>query len=75
MRVTTKGQVTIPQAVRRKLGIEPGSEVDFQLDGQGARLVRAKGTRGASARDARPRGRGTTALSPKEIMSLTREHD
>ena len=32
MRVTSKGQVTIPQKVRQQLGIAPGSEVDFQLD-------------------------------------------
>ncbi|HTZ70507.1 MAG TPA: AbrB/MazE/SpoVT family DNA-binding domain-containing protein [Acetobacteraceae bacterium] len=29
--VTTKGQVTIPKAVREHLGIEPGSQVDFEL--------------------------------------------
>ena len=29
MRVTTKGQVTIPKEIREKLGIEPGSEVEF----------------------------------------------
>ncbi len=40
MRVTSKGQVTIPQDVRRQLGIVPGSEVDFQVDERGARLVR-----------------------------------
>jgi len=27
--VTTKGQVTIPKAVREELGIEPGDEVEF----------------------------------------------
>ena len=31
MRVTEKGQVTIPQPVRRKLGIVPGTEVRFDL--------------------------------------------
>lgn len=31
MRVTEKGQVTIPKPVRRSLGIEPGSEVEFVL--------------------------------------------
>ncbi len=31
MRVTEKGQVTIPKNVRRKLGIGPGSEVEFSL--------------------------------------------
>ncbi|MCF8080817.1 MAG: AbrB/MazE/SpoVT family DNA-binding domain-containing protein [Desulfobacterales bacterium] len=29
MRVTTKGQVTIPQHIREKFGITPDSEVDF----------------------------------------------
>jgi AbrB family looped-hinge helix DNA binding protein len=29
MRVTTKGQVTIPKEIRDRMGIEPGSEVDF----------------------------------------------
>jgi AbrB family looped-hinge helix DNA binding protein len=31
MRVTVKGQVTIPKPVRRSLGIKPGSEVEFVL--------------------------------------------
>lgn len=31
MRMTTKGQVTIPLPVRRGLGLKPGSEVEFIL--------------------------------------------
>jgi AbrB family looped-hinge helix DNA binding protein len=40
MRVTTKGQVTIPKDIRDHLGIKPGSEVEFVAanDG-GVRLV------------------------------------
>ena len=34
MRVTSKGQVTIPKEVQEKLGIQPGSEVGFREDGQ-----------------------------------------
>lgn len=41
MRVTSKGQVTIPIEVRKKLGIKPGSEVDFVSDGKIVRLVAA----------------------------------
>jgi AbrB family looped-hinge helix DNA binding protein len=33
MRVTTKGQVTIPKEVRDKLGIAPGDEVGFREEG------------------------------------------
>jgi AbrB family looped-hinge helix DNA binding protein len=29
MRVTSKGQVTIPKHIRRRTGIHPGSEVEF----------------------------------------------
>lgn len=36
MRVTEKGQVTIPKNVRRKLGIVPGSDVEFDLREDGA---------------------------------------
>lgn len=36
--VTTKGQVTIPKRVRQALGITPGSKVEFDVDGGGARL-------------------------------------
>ena len=71
MRVTSKGQVTIPLAVREKLGIEPGSEVDFELDERGARLVRAETARG-EAIVRRMRGRATVAMSTDEIMALTR---
>lgn len=39
MRVTEKGQVTIPKEIRDRLNIGPGAEVDFIADDNGARLV------------------------------------
>jgi AbrB family looped-hinge helix DNA binding protein len=39
MRVTTKGQVTIPKQIRDRMGIGPGSEVEFVATEDGARLV------------------------------------
>jgi AbrB family looped-hinge helix DNA binding protein len=41
MRVTEKGQVTIPKNVRRKLGIVAGSEIEFALREDGALLRHA----------------------------------
>jgi antitoxin PrlF len=74
VRVTSKGQVTIPQRVRERLGIVAGSEVDFELEANGARLVRIKSGEGdLIAR--RMRGRATVAMSTEEIMSLTRRDD
>lgn len=74
MRVTSKGQVTIPQNVRQRLGITPGSEVDFQLDELGARLVRVSDNDGKNLAG-RMRGRATVAMSTEEIMALTRGDD
>jgi AbrB family looped-hinge helix DNA binding protein len=71
MRVTSKGQVTIPLDVRRRLGIEPGSEVQFEVDDHGVRLVRRSGADGA-ALVAAMRGRGGVPMSTDEIMALTR---
>ena len=39
MRVTSKGQVTIPKEIRDHLGIVPGSEVDFVREAGKVRLV------------------------------------
>lgn len=70
MRVTQKGQVTIPLKVRRALGIEPGSEVNFELDSAGARLVIDRER--ATAAIARMRGAGDLELSTDQILALTR---
>ncbi|MBA3299142.1 MAG: AbrB/MazE/SpoVT family DNA-binding domain-containing protein [Thermoleophilaceae bacterium] len=70
MRVTQKGQVTIPLDVRRALGIQPGSDVNFQLDEEGARLIVDPDR--AAAEIARIRGAGDVALTTDEILALTR---
>jgi antitoxin PrlF len=70
MRVTQKGQVTIPLEIRKALGIHAGSEVQFQLDEDGARLV--IGRQHAESEIARMRGAGDVDLSTDEILALTR---
>lgn len=42
MRLTEKSQVTVPKRVREKLGIGPGSEVDFRMDDAGVHLIKAE---------------------------------
>ncbi len=76
MRVTTKGQVTIPVEIREKAGLLPHTEVEFELDAKGVRIRRAKAPRrgrGAAA-VGRLRGRATVKMTTDEIMALTR-HD
>jgi AbrB family looped-hinge helix DNA binding protein len=74
MRITSKGQVTIPIELREETGLLPGTEVDFARDGDAVRLTRAKHARGrGGAIVERLRGQATSGLSTEEIMALTRE--
>ena len=70
MRVTQKGQVTIPLEVRRELGIHPGSDVQFRIEDQGVRLV--VDPERAAGEIAGMRGGGSGELSTDEILALTR---
>ena len=73
MKISTKGQVTIPQEIREQLGLHPGTEVDFQVEGDGVKLVRAKqGQDRGRVIVERLRGRGTVKMTTDEIMALTR---
>ena len=75
MRVTSKGQVTIPIEIRERFGIMPNSEVEFVIKGNSVRLVKvpAKRTGGRGAEIvARLRGSADTKMTTDEIMALTR---
>lgn len=76
MRITSKGQVTIPAEIREQAGLLPNTEVNFEFDGKAVRIVRAtnssKDGRG-SRLIAHLRGRGDVAMSTDEIMALTRD--
>lgn len=73
MRITSKGQVTIPREVRDRLGLLPDTEVEFVVHGKAVQIVKAKNgrSRGANVVN-RLRGRATTRMSTDEIMKLTR---
>jgi len=72
MRVTTKGQVTIPQHIREKLGITPTTEVDFVEEEDRVFLVKQKGRKTAALKFAKLRGAATVKMTTDEIMALTR---
>lgn len=77
MRITSKGQVTIPQTIREKAGLLPGTEVDFILDNGSVRLVRTAEPRGETrgqriARHLSGRGTANLDLTTDEIMALMR---
>ena len=72
MRVTTKGQITIPQHIREKLNITPATEVDFVEEKGRVYLVKRKGQKTATRRFSKLRGVATVKMTTDEIMSLTR---
>jgi len=74
MRVTEKGQITIPKELRDALGIGAGTEVEFESadDAIVVRKVTAGPTRGEGLA-ARLRGRGDVRMTTDEIMALTRK--
>lgn len=73
MRITSKGQVTIPIEIRESLGLLPDTEVEFVVQGNAVVLRKANRTprRGKRVIEAM-RGRAATRLSTEEIMALTR---
>lgn len=76
MTVTSKGQVTIPQALRERFGLQSGTEVEFIADTDGLRIKpRARGQGTASAFDAwlvKAAGSARTKLTTDEILAKTR---
>ena len=72
MRVTTKGQVTIPQEIREKLGITPASEIDFIEEKDRVYLVKRKAESIKNRKFRKLRGIATVKMTTDEIMALTR---
>jgi AbrB family looped-hinge helix DNA binding protein len=75
MRLTVKGQVTIPLPIRQKLGLLPLSEVEFDIVGDSVRIrkktgsaSRGRGHRLLEAMKKAPR----PAMTTDELMKLTR---
>jgi AbrB family looped-hinge helix DNA binding protein len=76
MRVTDKGQVTIPQDIRERAGLMPGTDVEFVEENGRVVIRKAEGkgkkpTRGEEI-VARLRGTGSSGMTTDEIMELMR---
>ena len=72
MRVTTKGQVTIPLKIRQKLNITPATEVDFIVGTDDRVYIVKKETIETNNRFSKLRGIATVKMTTEEIMTLTR---
>jgi AbrB family looped-hinge helix DNA binding protein len=77
MRITSKGQVTIPQRIREQAGLLPDTEVEFRY-AKGRVTLHPKGKRATAGRAAVERLRGSLKhlkRSTDELMALTRGDD
>jgi AbrB family looped-hinge helix DNA binding protein len=75
MRITSKGQVTIPMNIREELGLLPNTEVEFEIDRGAVRMKKAAAPRTMDRGQAlieHMRGRGTRRITTDQIMKLTR---
>ena len=72
MKVTTKGQVTIPRHVREKLGIMPHTEIDFMEENGKFYIVKISKTKSTN-KFKKFRGIASSEMTTDEILRLTRE--
>ena len=72
MRVTIKGQVTIPQHIREKLGILPATEIEFVEEKNRVYIVKKERAGNQNSRFRKLRGVATVRMTTDEIMALTR---
>jgi len=82
MRITSKGQVTIPIDVREKAGLLPHTEVEFELRRGVVILRKARAKSATASGRGRPSrgerlvrhmtGRATRRLTTDQILALTR---
>ena len=72
MKITTKGQVTIPQDIREHLGLLPHTEVDFEVQGDAVVLTKTPTHRRGRRVVEHLRGRGNVRMSTEEILAHTR---
>ena len=78
MKITSKGQVTIPQAVREQAGLHPHSEVEFEVRPGGEVVIRPVKKPTTSVRDAFSQARGSAnaalfkGMGTDEFMAFLR---
>ncbi|HEU0016080.1 MAG TPA: AbrB/MazE/SpoVT family DNA-binding domain-containing protein [Longimicrobium sp.] len=76
MKISAEGRVTVPEWIRERLDLRPGTRVEWEMRDGVAILRRMRGNQpftDGAALVAHMRGRGTVRMSTDEIMALTRD--
>jgi AbrB family looped-hinge helix DNA binding protein len=75
MRISPKGQITIPVEIRKALALTPDCEVDFEVQGRGVLICRKDRLSRGEAIVQHMRGKGTINITTDELMAMTRGED
>ena len=79
MRISRRGQVTIPHEIRRRLGLAARCEIELRIVGDSVRIRKARKAKGMTRGEmivARLRGSGSKRFrSTEELMKLLRGDD
>lgn len=70
--ISTKGQIVLPIAVRRALGLNPGMRVDVKLEGKHARIAPAAAKQTVSLQDLQKLLKYDGPVVPISDMRVTR---
>jgi antitoxin PrlF len=73
--MTSKGQITVPKAMRDAFGWKPGTKLAFVREKDGVKIVALMDEDPGAALVRRSRGIAATGMSTDEIMQLTRGED
>ncbi len=73
MKITSKGQVTIPVEIRERLGFLANTEVEFEVIGDDLYLRKIKSPEPQGKKLVEMmRGKATVKMTSQDIMALTR---
>jgi antitoxin PrlF len=70
--LTSKGQITIPKAVRDRLGLEAGDQLEFVFEAPGDRVVLRPGNRDAGGLRGLLHAPGRRPVSIREMEKAIR---
>lgn len=69
--ISTKGQIVLPAAVRKALGLKPGMRVNVRVDGKHARLTPAPAKKTASLKEIQALLKYDGPVVPVSAMRVT----
>ena len=69
--VSTKGQVVLPLAVRKALGLKPGMRVNIEVEGKAARITPAPAKESSTLQDVQAILRYSGPRVPIDKMCVT----